>query len=292
MPAKWPVVFLLPLSLLLAGCELENFGDSQRFQEDFQQSHPFKPGGRLYVENFNGAVDVAGWDKETIDISGTKYASTQRAVDAIKIDVVVSDGSVRIRTVRPSERWGNMGARYTIRVPRRTSLEKIATSNGSIEAGDLDAPVRLTTSNGAIRADNLRQGIEASTSNGSITLENVRGAVDASTSNGSIRAEISRTGEGRPIRLRTSNGSVDASLDGAGTGGVVVTTSNASITLRLPPSVSADIDASTSNGSITNEFEDSFRGRSDKRHLEGSIGSGGARLELATSNGRIQILKR
>jgi len=85
---------------------------------------------------------------------------------------------------------------------------------------------------------------------------------------------------------------VDASLDGAGTGGVLVTTSNASITLRLPPSVSADIDASTSNGSITNEFEDSFRGRSDKRHLEGSIGSGGARLELATSNGRIQILKR
>jgi hypothetical protein len=211
MPAKWPAVLLLPLSLLLAGCELENFGDTQRYQEDFQQTHPFKPGGRLYVENFNGAVDVAGWDKDSIDISGTKYASTQTAVDAIKIDVVVSGDSVRIRTVRPSERWGNMGARYTIRVPRRTALEKIATSNGSIEAGGIDAPVRLVTSNGAIRADNLRQGVEASTSNGSITLETVQGAVDASPSNGSIRAEILGAAEGRPVRLRTSNGSVEVS---------------------------------------------------------------------------------
>ncbi len=292
MRNRWLALLLFPLALFLAGCELENFGDSQRYQEDFQQSHPLKAGGRLYLENFNGSVDIAGWDRETIDISGTKYASTERAVNAIKVDVVVSGDSVRIRTVRPSERWGNMGARYTIRVPRKTTLDKIATSNGSIEVGLIDAPVRVTTSNGAIRADNLTSGLEAHTSNGSVTLEEVKGDLEATTSNGSIRAELAGTANGRPVRLRTSNGSIDLTLDSVGTGGVVASTSNASITLRLPSAASADLDASTSNGSINNEFENNFRGRTEKHRLEGSIGSGGARVELHTSNGRIQILKR
>jgi len=258
----------------LAGCDLEAFGDASRYQEDFHQALPMKAGGRLYVETFNGSVDISGWDREEADVTATKYASTQSAVDALKIDVAPSGDSIRIRSIRPSERWGNMGVRYTIRVPRKTTLERIQTSNGSIDVSNLDAPARLNTSNGAVRADAVRGGLEAS------------------TSNGSIRAVATGVESGQSLRLSTSNGSVELTVDKVGAGGAVVHTSNGSITVSLPESASVDVDASTSNARITNEFEDSFRGRADRRRLEGSIGSGGPRLELSTSNGSIRLRKR
>ena len=132
MPRRILFWLLLPFLVVVTGCDLEDmdFGNSSRFQEEFHESHALKPGGRLYLENFNGSVDIAGWDQETVDISGTKSASTEQLLHALTIDVVASGDSIRVRSVRPSSRWGNMGVRYTIRVPRRTSLERIETSNG------------------------------------------------------------------------------------------------------------------------------------------------------------------
>ena len=273
MRARLALLAVPSCLLLMAGCEFVDFGDSSRFQEDFHENHPMKAGGRIYLESFNGSVDISGWDQDSVDISGTKYASSEQMLRALKIDIVASGDSIRIRAARPSDRWGNMGARLTIRVPRSTSLERVSTSNGSITATGIDAPVRLRTSNGRVSVDG------------------VRGALDVSTSNGSIRAVVASAGDSQPVRLHTSNGSVELSVEKMGRSDITVTSSNASLTVRLPDGIAADVSASTSNGSITNEFESSFQGRSDKRHLEGRIGGGGPTLELATSNGRISLRK-
>ncbi|HSW50064.1 MAG TPA: DUF4097 family beta strand repeat-containing protein, partial [Bryobacteraceae bacterium] len=220
--------------LLMAGCEFVDFGDSSRHQEDFHESHAMKAGGRIYLESFNGSVEIAGWNQDSVDISGTKYASSEQMLRALKIDVTASGDSVRIRAARPSDRWGNMGARFTIRVPRSTTLERISTSNGSITATDIDAPVRLRTSNGRV------------------SVEGIRGTLDVATSNGSIRATVSSAGDSEPVRLRTSNGSVDLTVERLGRSDISVNSSNASLTVRLPDRIAADVSASTSNGSITN----------------------------------------
>lgn len=251
MRGRW---LLFPLTLALAGlggCDLAEFGDSNRFQEDFHQTYPMKAGGRLYLENFNGSIEISGWDQETADISGTKYASTEGALSALKVDIVTSGDSIRIRTVRPFERRGNMGARYVIRVPRRTSLERIQSSNGRIRVVDAGAQARLETSNGSVEVTNAAG----------------------------------------PVTVKTSNGSVKLSVEDVRNNDVVVTTSNGSITVRLPGSVSANVRASTSNGSITNEFGSAFKGRSTKRSLDGTIGAGGPLLRLSTSNGSIRLLR-
>ena len=48
-----------------------------------------------------------------------KYAGTAELRDAMKIDVATVGDSLHVRTVRPSERRGNMGAKYVIKVPRK-----------------------------------------------------------------------------------------------------------------------------------------------------------------------------
>ncbi|HXG34510.1 MAG TPA: DUF4097 family beta strand repeat-containing protein [Bryobacteraceae bacterium] len=294
--------------VLLAGCEFSDWDHGGRYKEDFHYSYPLKPGARLYVENFNGSIEVTGWDQERAEITGTKYASSRDLLDALKVDIVAAEDSLRIRTVRPSERRGNMGARYVIRLPRRVTLERIESSNGALRVENIQGESRLRTSNGSLRLAGLAGDVEAHTSNGSVQLDDVegrifvrtsngsirgtalRGILDVATSNGTIRASIQQLQGRDPLRAVSSNGSIELELPEVSTG-VHVYTSNGAITLRLPASISAEVRATTSNSTITTEFDLRVRGPMSKTRLEGTIGNGGPVLDLKTSNGAIRLLK-
>jgi DUF4097 and DUF4098 domain-containing protein YvlB len=303
---KWSWIPVLSLLVFTVGCDLEGLGPSDRFKEDFHFTYPLKAGGRIVLENFNGSVEVTGQDGETVDISGSKFAATEDLLKAVRIDIVPAADSIRIRTVRPSDRRGNMGARYVLRVPRKTELERIDSSNGSIHVTGIDGATRLKTSNGRVEVTDLRGALEARTSNGSVQLNNlegaasvetsngkveaerVRGGFTATTSNGSIRAHLEKSDPRRAVKLDTSNGSVVLTMDAVDQNEVHVSTSNASVTVKLPSAVSARVKASTSNGSVSTDFDvrDGSRG---KTHLEGIIGSGGPVLDISTSNGSVKI---
>jgi DUF4097 and DUF4098 domain-containing protein YvlB len=303
-------LFLVAPLLLLGACDFEDFGSSDRYTADFHYGpYKLKPGGRISVENLNGSIEISGWDQDTVEISGVKYAGTPELLKALKIDVVEGPDSVHIRTIRPSERRGNLGAKYVIKVPRKTELERITSSNGAIRVSDTEAPARLRTSNGAIHATNLKGNLDAQTSNGGIEVldlegsanlrssngrihgEGVHGAFEASTSNGGINVHLAKADSGRPIKLDTSNGSIDLTLDSANQNDVIASTSNAGITVRMPPSIAARVKAHTSNASISSDFDVQVQGTISKHSLEGTIGSGGPLLDLSTSNGGIRLQK-
>ncbi len=298
---------LLPAVLLLAGCDWEDLGPSNRFTEDFSYKFDLKPGGRVTLENFNGSVEILGWEKESVEIQGTKYAASKDLLDALKIEITPSDGSLYVRTVRPFERRSNLGARYRISVPRKTTLEKITSSNGSIRVEGVSGNGRLRTSNGAVRAMRYQGDLEATTSNGgveltefqgaatlttsngAITADGVRGHFQATTSNGTIDARLVELEAQRPVRVHTSNGNVKLTIESLRGNDVHADTSNGSITVRLPASTAARVRAHTSNSSVSTDFVVS--GTQSKTRLEGAIGAGGPLLDLTSSNGSVRLLK-
>jgi DUF4097 and DUF4098 domain-containing protein YvlB len=279
-------LFLFAGIVLLAGCDLDDFGSSDRYSDDFHYNYPLKAGGKVSLESFNGSIEISGWDQDNVDISGTKYASTPEARDAIKIQITPAADTVSIRAVRPAERR-NCGARFVLKVPRRVELERVVSSNGQVRINDVNGPARLKTSNGAVRVFSLGGNLDGSTSNGSIEVENVKGDCILKTSNGRVKAHSLQG----TLDASTSNGGVDAALERV-RNGVRVSTSNGGITLRLPGSVNARLMARTSNASVSTDFDLSGRGLTDKHHLEGTIGSGGPVLDLSTSNGSIKVLRQ
>lgn len=308
MLRTFQLIGLLAASVLLAGCEDMEWGDSQRFKEDFQYSFNAKPGVRISVENLNGAIEIIGQDLDKVEVTGTKYASTEQVLQALRIDATASDNSVRIRTISPSGHRTNHGARYTIRVPRRADLERIASSNGSIRIEGVDGNVRVRTSNGGVRVLRLKGPVEIETSNGGIELtehvgsaiahtsnggiraEGVKGFFEATTSNGSINARLTDPEPNRPVKLESSNGSVTLQIDTVRNNDVRITTSNSSITLRMPSNANAQLRAHTSNSSVNSDFDMNVRaGQLSKSHVEGTLGSGGPLIDLSTSNGRISV---
>jgi DUF4097 and DUF4098 domain-containing protein YvlB len=304
---------LLALSLgaafSLSGCDIEDWNSSDRFKEDFAQNYPMKPGGRLYLENFNGSVEVRGWEKDTIDITGTKYAATEDLLKELKIDISATPDTVRIRTIRPTDRRANCGARYVIRLPKNVILDRVESSNGSIRADNIAGTARLRTSNGSVNIWQLTGDIDVTTSNGSIEVgqfqgaailhtsnarikaEGVRGAFEGTTTNGSIDVNIAELDAGKPLRLESSNASINVALDKWKNNDIFADTSNSSINLRLPDGVNAKLKATTSNGSVTCDFDVNVTSKA-KTRLEGVIGSGGPTITLDSSNGNIRLMKR
>lgn len=275
------------LLLVVCAASLTLAADS-RYREDFHYSFTQSAGGRFSLDNFNGSVEVSGWDQNTVDISGTKYADSEARLHEVRVDVSNGGNWVQVRTTRPEpNQRGNMGAKYVIRVPKQTLLERVHSSNGSVRVENIDGNVTLQTSNGSVHVADIHGSVDARSSNGSVDVRRVDGAMTFHTTNGSVRAENVRGG----VHATTSNGSVDLELGGQN-GDVIASTSNGAITVHLPAGTNATVSAHTSgHDRVYSDFDVTMRGLLAKSRLEGNIGSGGARIELSTSNGNIRLLK-
>lgn len=320
-----PATTVLMLVASTTGCRVDfdgegfGHGSGDRYQESFHFTYKVNASPRLTVDNENGEIEIASWDRAEIDITGTKYASTESLLHEIKIDSNASPDQVTVRTLRHQAMHGSSGARYTIRVPKQTTLDRIHSTNGGIRADNLAAPVTLESTNGSLHFSRIEGRLEGRTTNGGIELADCRGdarlhtsngkitgdlakgSLDAKTSNGSVRLSLSQLEGKGPIRIATSNGAIDLTLDAGHD--LRAESSNSSITVKLPPNANADVRARTRHGKATSAFggTTSHRGggedddRDDGRsrgNLDTRIGTGGPLLELTTTNGSIHIEKR
>ena len=297
--------------LALSGCVFVGDFDSDRFKEDFHKTFPLEPGGTVTIENSNGSIEIMGWEQNSVEVNGTKYASTKDLLDSLEVQMSGSPTSVRIRTTRPEVHFGNAGVRYSLRVPKKVLLDHIASSNGAIRVEDLQGNASLRSSNGRIRVARVTGNVDAETSNGMIEVrdldgnanlhtsngaidaETAKGTFEAHTSNGRIEARLQDPAAGRPLRLESSNGHIDLRIDGRLLPDVRARTSNSSLMVYLPAETNARVQARTTHGSVMSDF-DSLRREGGRREqdLDGTIGSGGPLIELESTNGAIKVLRR
>lgn len=211
--------------------------------------------GRLEANTSNGSIAVTGSSRRDVSVQARIMASARsmEAARDIARNVQVTLENGRLRATGPSiERNQSWWVSYRAEVP---------------SAYDLN----LDTSNGSVNITGVRGTIMAESSNGSLRLTDLGGRVDARTSNGSVHVQAGGSRwEGDGLTVITSNGS--ARLD-------------------LPSSYNADLIVGTNNGSLNVDFPVTVQGRIGRR-LETTLGSGGARLEVRTSNGSVRVGRR
>ena len=227
--------------------------------EQFHQTYPLSPTGRVSVANINGDVHINVWDQNSVKVDAVKRAYSQQRLSEATIDVTNTADRVAIKTKYPENQ--NYGGRnredsvasveYTLSVPRRASLDGAELVNGSLD------------------------------------VEGIQGDVHASLVNGTVKA----AGLAGEVKFSTVNGGIGASMDALdGAKGITLNSVNGPIVLVVPSGASADVKASTLHGTITNDFgltvED---GQYVGHNLSGQIGSGGIRVRLNSVNGPIAI---
>ncbi|MFN7543444.1 MAG: DUF4097 family beta strand repeat-containing protein [Acidobacteriota bacterium] len=279
-------LLLAPVALLLMGCELVGAGGGDRYTEDVQAKYALRAGGRLAVETFNGSVDISVWDKDEVEVLGKKSCESKQDLARMEMKADQAGNSLVLRVLRP-ERLRNCGVSMTIRVPRRTEIDQISTSNGAVRLADTQGFTQIRTSNGSVNLRRHLGGVQLRTSNGNVELDHVQGAIAVESSNGSVKGTVAKLAEGRGVKVETSNGSIDVAFADYAGQTMELITSNGSLTLHLPEKANAEVRASTSNGSVRSEFGPATA----RNRWEGKLGTGGALLRLETSNGEIRLQK-
>lgn len=248
------------VGVLLTAIELGYAGHAGQgnLTEEFHHTYPLSAKGSVALENINGDVQIAAWDRNEVKIDAIKRAWSKERLEEAEIKVEADNDRIAIRTEYPDHEhtFGSnnhdnpASVAYAVMVPRGASLDKIALINGSLELEGIAGEVRASSINGRVLARNLE---------GETKLETINSRLDAEFDHLS----------GRPIELHSVNGSV---------------------LLTLASDASAQLEASTVSGGIANDFGLVVNNHQFVGHdLRGQLGSGGPRIRLKNVNGRIEI---
>src|SRR5262245_54441134 len=70
-------------------------GDELR--EEFHQTYPLSPTGRISLENLNGGVTIKVWDQAVVQVDAVKKAYRQNRLNEAKIEVNATQENIRIK---------------------------------------------------------------------------------------------------------------------------------------------------------------------------------------------------
>jgi hypothetical protein len=131
--------------------------------------------------------------------------------------------------------------------------------------------VAVSNVNGEVRVDGATSEVDAESTNGSLFVSTTGGPVNARTTNGSIRAVMGKFDLRSDLRFESTNGTVIA---------------------EFADDIDAEVDLSTTNGRFLTDFPVTISGRIDPRRLRATLGKGGPRIRLHTTNGNVELRKR
>jgi DUF4097 and DUF4098 domain-containing protein YvlB len=223
----------------------------------------------LTVTNINGQVEISSWDGNNVTINAVKKSSFgQEELDKIDIDVTSIGDYLNIQTKYSGLATIQGSVDMNIKVPHTIYIESVTTSNGAIQITDINGDTKASSSNGAIIINTVNGYVSAETSNGRIEVKGTTGIKNIHTSNGAITIEVADFRDN--ISIDTSNGPV---------------------AVYLNPALNATIEMTTSNGQITFEGISLNVQLLEQTHVIGSLGTDGHKIDIHTSNGKIQLLK-
>lgn len=148
----------------------------------------------------------------------------------------------------------------------------IDTASGNVDVNKINAnQLEIKGKSSAINIDEcIAEQSKIETSTGSITLNNSNGILGVKTVSGKVSVAY-KDFENQEVNIESSSGNV---------------------TLELPSSAEFLIKAKSSTGKIQSDFQINENGNTDKKKLDGKVGTKNNRVILQTSSGSIKILKK
>jgi DUF4097 and DUF4098 domain-containing protein YvlB len=203
-----------------------------------------EPNGEVVISNTSGKVDVRGWDRNEVQVTG----SLDEGVD--RVDVESSGGRTTIKVILPHGNSHNGDADLNIQVPRGSSVEVSAVSADVVSHGVLgtqrlksvsgevtadvagdDSEIRSVSGDVNVRGSGKPISLRLSSVSGSLNLTEGAGKLDMVTVSGDARVQMNEATE---VRGRTTSGDLDLRAKLTRDGRVDVEAVSGDLTLRLP----------------------------------------------------------
>lgn len=269
-------------------------------------------GMRLEVDNFAGEIAVRTWDRDAVRISAAHSRRDEIQVESeegllsvgVERDPEPSEverndepsgherghgpsGSVNFDITAPS--WMPLelnGVNTDVRVAGARSEVTVETVEGSVDVDGGSGSVSLSSVQGTVGLRNARGRIDVSTVNAAVRVSGVSGDLTAATVNDDIVLDRVKSGN---VEATTVNGAItyDGAIEDGGR--YSFSTHNGAISVAVPEGTNATVFVATFKGEFRPQFPVSLPDGRARKRFDFVLGSGGARLELESFQGPIEL---
>lgn len=265
------------------------------------EHHPANPQGSVEIDNVAGSIDVQGWDKSEVAVTGTIGKDVER------VDVHGDGNRTSVRVLLPSGSWHMRDgeAHLVVHVPAGSSVStslvsselKVSGVHGALDlrsvsgtiSGEGGGDVRLDDVSGDIHfTANAARRIEAKAISGDITLTGGDSDIEATTVSGDARLTLGTVSH---ARFKTVSGSISASLAPARDMQIDGESVSGDITLTFASEPAADYDVRALSGDIENCFgpKPTEPRYGPGKRLSFKTGDSSARVHLSTNSGDVKL---
>jgi len=227
-------------------------------EEIVYKEEPFNKNGTLTLANDNGTITVKTWSSPKIAAEIIKIGS-EKERDSVTITTALDKNNAQIKTIN-SHKHPKVLVHYNLIVPEQASLN-------------------ITSKKGIIKIKNAQGPITAIAHQGSITITNAAQSIHAHASD-TINLSCLHISLNNSITLKTISGP---------------------IVLTMPVDTNAYVHAKTEYGTVTSDHFISLKPITSKlnhhawtrfkREVQGTIGNGGASINLTSEYGAIKLLE-
>ncbi len=258
------------------------------------------PQGVVEIDNIAGSIDVQGWDKSEVAVTGT----IGKDVDRVEVTNGADRTSIRV-VVTKSHIWGSRdgSANLVIHVPAGSSIAatlvsadlKVSAVHGDFKAqtvsgnisGEVGGDVHANAVSGDIHlVAGAAKAIEAKSISGNVVLTGGNADTEVTTVSGDAKLTL---GTVPRARLRTISGDLSANLTAAPDTSIEAESISGDIRLDFASTPAADYDVQTLSGDIENCFgPEAVRPQHGPgHHLRFKTGEG--RVRITTKSGDVRL---
>jgi DUF4097 and DUF4098 domain-containing protein YvlB len=229
--------------------------------ESFERTVTATADGEVVISNVSGTIDVRGWDRNEVHVSG------ELGTDVERVDVESSGGRTTIKVILPHGSHHDSSADLEIQVPKMSSVEASVVSADVTSRGILGTQ-RLKSVSGEIAADIAGDDSDLRSVSGDLTIR----------------------GTGKPLRLRLSSVSGNLDLSNAAGKLELVTVSGDA---RVQMTEASEVRGKTTSGSLNLRAKLTKDARVDAEAVSGDLtlhvsAPGGVSAEVETFSGDIE----
>ena len=220
--------------------------------------------GNLEVRNVAGSIDIVGWDRAAVHVTGTLADSVER------LDFTRNGDRVVVEVVLRKDSRSSHGTDLKVSAPR-ASVTDVSTVSAAITVTGIEGEQRLNTVSGTIKTEAFAGDLTVGSVSGEVTVQgHGRGAV---TRAHSVSGAVRLAGLAGEVEAQAVSGAVEVTADKVaratlnsvsghvslrGTldehARVELTTTSGDIVLLFASPAAADYDLATFSGSIKNCF--------------------------------------
>lgn len=251
-----------PLSLALLACLAAM---SAQAATPINQTRPLDARGRIDIENLKGRIEVRGWDRNEVRITG----SLGKGVERLVVEGDAQHLTVQVRYPRRFNDRNSEPTTLILDVPRGSNLEidgvsadisVLGTAGSTLDIESVSGDVTVGAAPRQAGIESVSGDVQATLHSGNVNIESVsgdirlrgrlNGEIHAETVSGSVAIDSNRE-RVRRVSFASVSGDADIRVALADGGSIKAESVSGDTTLYLPKSLSARVRGESFSGDLS-----------------------------------------